>query len=850
MTRLELVRRDARRADRQRHGPVVPDRGRDRRPAPGARVRPVPRRPGARLRARVARRARAPRSASARRAGSTATSRLTRDDVLGARRFDDADRPVRRADRGPSRRRRTRAGRYLPDGARSASRTARCSSATPPTCSSPAAASPPRTTPTPRSARWPSAWPWARRPARPRPCAAAGGRDPRDVDRGRTARPAARATARSSSSTPRVATVPARDVRPDGPRRHRPARARASPTPTSTSSSTAGGRSLMEPDFDLGDVDADGDRGRARPPRLGLGAVVDAMPCDAGRNAAKLAELSRRTGVHVVAPTGLHHDRYYGPAHWSHRPRRRRARRAVRRRHRRRASMPTTTPGRSCAGPTTGPASSRSPGPTAACPRATSASSRRPRQAHARHRRADPDPLRARDRRPRAGPAAGRRAASEPGTSSLSHVDKVVDRGYHRELLGDRRLRASTTARSAGATSRNGTLQLLDWMAEDGLLDQVVLGMDAARQGYYAVYGGRPGSPGCSTGSRRRWRRTAWAPRSSGDCSWTTRRARVRVRAAGDQGGGERMTDRLLTSVVGSHARPRWFVAGIAAAERGEFGPADLAEMLDDAVDLALRDQEAAGIDVVSDGEMRRAGFFTAEFYRHLTGVRRAPAERRLGAGGHDQQHRFAVLEPIAAPDGLGVVAEYRYAATRATRPLKVTIPGPYTLSGRLRPARARSTASATPRPRRSCRSCAPRSRRSWTPGATFIQIDEPSPAIHPDAPADFAALFNAAVAPVVGRGPARRPPVLRQLPGPAAGRDGPYRPVLDAMLGFARRRARPRVRQPGDGRGRDPRRDRRRRPGRRARASSTSRTTTSSRPTRSPSGSTRCSPPASRPSG
>ena len=41
------------------------------------------------------------------------------------------------------------------------------------------------------------------------------------------------------------------------------------------------------------------------------------MPCDAGRNVAKLAELSRRTGVHIVAPTGLHHERFYGPAHWS-----------------------------------------------------------------------------------------------------------------------------------------------------------------------------------------------------------------------------------------------------------------------------------------------------------------------------------------------------------------------------------------------------------------------------------------------------------------------------------------------------------------------------------------------------
>jgi phosphotriesterase-related protein len=52
---------------------------------------------------------------------------------------------------------------------------------------------------------------------------------------------------------------------------------------------------------------------------LGLRSVVDAMPCDAGRNADKLGELSRRTGIQIIAPTGLHHDRYYGPAHWSQR---------------------------------------------------------------------------------------------------------------------------------------------------------------------------------------------------------------------------------------------------------------------------------------------------------------------------------------------------------------------------------------------------------------------------------------------------------------------------------------------------------------------------------------------------
>lgn len=244
------------------------------------------------------------------------------------------------------------------------------------------------------------------------------------------------------------------------------------------------------------------------------------------------------------------------------------------------------------------------------------------------------------------------------------------------------------------------------------------------------------------------------------------------------------MTDRLLTSVVGSHARPSWFVSGIEAAQRSEFGPADLDEMLDDAVDLAIRDQEAAGIDIVCDGEMRRAGFFTAEFYKHLTGVRALPSDRRLGAGGHDQQHRFDVLEPIAAPDGLGVIAEFRYARTRTDRPLKVTIPGPYTLSGRLTYGPGQVYAHRND----AAEAFVPILRAELeglvAEGATFIQIDDPSPAIHPEAPSDFSALFNAAVAPVVGK--VRLGAHLcfgNYLGRPLARRT--YRPVLDAMLRF-----------------------------------------------------------------
>ncbi len=240
----------------------------------------------------------------------------------------------------------------------------------------------------------------------------------------------------------------------------------------------------------------------------------------------------------------------------------------------------------------------------------------------------------------------------------------------------------------------------------------------------------------------------------------------------------------LLTSVVGSHAHPGWFVSGIAAAKRGEFGPADLAEMLDDAVDLAIRDQEAAGIDVISDGEMRRAGFFTAEFYSHLSGVRALPPDRRLGAGGHDQQHRFEVLEPIAAPNGLGVIGDFVAARNRTARPLKVTLPGPYTLSGRLRTGPGEVYATRVAAAEAFVGILRAELRGLADAGATIIQVDEPSAAIHPDAPADFAALFNAAIEPVRGRVRLGAHLCFGNFLGrPLAARS--YRPIRDAMLGF-----------------------------------------------------------------
>jgi 5-methyltetrahydropteroyltriglutamate--homocysteine methyltransferase len=196
--------------------------------------------------------------------------------------------------------------------------------------------------------------------------------------------------------------------------------------------------------------------------------------------------------------------------------------------------------------------------------------------------------------------------------------------------------------------------------------------------------------------------------------------------------------------VIGSHAWPSWLHLSLAAHERGECGPDDVAETLDDAVDAALRDMEDAGVDVVTDGEMRRAGFFTAAFYGHLSGIEALPARRAVGVVGHDQRESYRIVGPLAAPDGLGLVAEFEYVRRRTARPIKVPCAGPYTLAGRLQPG-------AGYRDRLEVAGALAgivnaELKRLVAAGCDFVQIDEPSYAVHPDAPDEFAGLFNATV--------------------------------------------------------------------------------------------------------
>jgi 5-methyltetrahydropteroyltriglutamate--homocysteine methyltransferase len=136
----------------------------------------------------------------------------------------------------------------------------------------------------------------------------------------------------------------------------------------------------------------------------------------------------------------------------------------------------------------------------------------------------------------------------------------------------------------------------------------------------------------------------------------------------------------LPTTVVGSHAIPGWLHLAREEAKKGTLGPTDVAEMYDDATDLAIADQERAGVDVIADGEMRRLHFIQG-FYRYVSGLTVVPPSRRLGAVGYDQVPGQDVHERIAAPEGLGIVGDYVYARGRTARPLKATCPGPLTLT-------------------------------------------------------------------------------------------------------------------------------------------------------------------------
>jgi 5-methyltetrahydropteroyltriglutamate--homocysteine methyltransferase len=205
----------------------------------------------------------------------------------------------------------------------------------------------------------------------------------------------------------------------------------------------------------------------------------------------------------------------------------------------------------------------------------------------------------------------------------------------------------------------------------------------------------------------------------------------------------------ISSSVVGSHGKPGWWFAGVKALERGEFGPGVLEEMFDDAADTAIRDMERAGIDVVTDGEMRRLDGYVDTYYAIIKGIEPIPVRRRAGPWGYDQQTRYEAVGRIETPPGgLGIVKEFEYLKTHTARRTKATCAGPLTFGSRIHPGRMYK--GVVDVAERFAEVINAELRGLAAAGAELIQIDEP--ARGNVSGEEMARLFNLATAGVTAK--------------------------------------------------------------------------------------------------
>src|SRR5437667_12590141 len=149
------------------------------------------------------------------------------------------------------------------------------------------------------------------------------------------------------------------------------------------------------------------------------------------------------------------------------------------------------------------------------------------------------------------------------------------------------------------------------------------------------------------------------------------------------------LPNRLLpTSLVGSYPQPDWLIdrqklakqmpPRVRAQELWRVAPEFLEQAQDDATLLAIRDQERAGLDIVTDGETRRESY-SNRFATALDGVDIDNPGTALDRSGHPNPVP-RVVGPIRRrhPVEVGDVVFLR-ANTRKT--IKITVPGPFTMA-------------------------------------------------------------------------------------------------------------------------------------------------------------------------
>jgi 5-methyltetrahydropteroyltriglutamate--homocysteine methyltransferase len=142
------------------------------------------------------------------------------------------------------------------------------------------------------------------------------------------------------------------------------------------------------------------------------------------------------------------------------------------------------------------------------------------------------------------------------------------------------------------------------------------------------------------------------------------------------------------TSLVGSLPQPEWLIdrarlAGrfpprVRARELWRLPSEFLAQAQDDATVLAIRSQEDAGLDIVTDGEIRRESY-SNHFATALVGLDLDHPGEALDRSGHPNPVP-RVVGPISRPRPVQV-ADVRFLREHTDRTIKVTVPGPFTMS-------------------------------------------------------------------------------------------------------------------------------------------------------------------------
>lgn len=130
----------------------------------------------------------------------------------------------------------------------------------------------------------------------------------------------------------------------------------------------------------------------------------------------------------------------------------------------------------------------------------------------------------------------------------------------------------------------------------------------------------------------------------------------------------------LLKTVVGSYPRPGWLDTAREAIET-ESGQTGWAEAVDDACRAVISVQEAAGLDVVTDGEVRREDM-VEYFAAKIDGYDLEDGDD----GSSWTSHMPSVVDTVSSSEPW-LEDDYSFAAAHAYRPIKLTITGPFTMA-------------------------------------------------------------------------------------------------------------------------------------------------------------------------